>query len=30
MATSKQFDFTDMDEDLKAVDYMKLLDTDKD
>ena len=27
---SGQFDFTDQDVDLKAVDYMKLLDTDKD
>ena len=27
---SEQFDFTDLDVDLKIVDYMKLLDTDKD
>lgn len=27
---SKQFDFTGQDEDLKTVDYMNLLDTDKD
>ena len=27
---SGQFDFTDQDVDLKTVDYMKLLDTDKD
>jgi hypothetical protein len=27
---SEQFDFTDLDVDLKTVDYMKLLDTDKD
>ena len=30
MISSAQFDFTDQDIDLKTVDYMKLLDTDKD
>ena len=30
LLASEQFDFTDLDVDLKTVDYMKLLDTDKD
>ena len=30
LISSAQFDFTDQDIDLKTVDYMKLLDTDKD
>ena len=30
LLSSEQFDFTDLDVDLKAFEYMKLLDTDKD